>query len=110
VPVTSKPLWQRWLHTLVSGMCGRGNSCAYERHGEIKQKIDYRSQESADKARVKLGKKFGREFDAYQCWFCRGWHVGNAHNLTLLKFCNIVRIFVIQRKRTGNKARPWEGV
>ncbi len=102
-------------------MCGRENSCSYERHGERKQKIDYRSQESADRARAKLEKKynkvaegepekaFRRELDAYQCWFCRGWHVGNAHNLTFAKFCNIVRIFIIQRKRTGNKPRPWEG-
>jgi len=37
--VTSKSLPQRWLHTLVSGMCGRENSCVYERGGERKQKV-----------------------------------------------------------------------
>ena len=106
--VTSKSLPQRWLHTLVSGLCGRTNSCSYERNGEIKQKIDYKSQPSAAKSAAKLGVKWGREMDVYQCWFCRGWHIGNAHNLTAWKFCNIVRIWIIKRKRVGNKPRPWE--
>lgn len=106
--VTSKSFWQRWLHTVVSGMCGRGNSCSYERNGQWKEKIDYKSQATAERSAGEMAAKFKRGFDAYRCWFCRGWHVGNAHNLTPWKILSIAWVWVIRRKRQGPKARPWE--
>jgi len=104
--VTSKSLSQRWLHTFVGFMRGRVNSClTQKRDGSFAPKIDYKSQESAAKSAAKLTEKWKRPMDAYQCWFCKGWHIGNAANLTFGKFCSIVWIWVIQKKRLGNKAR-----
>jgi len=95
--VTSKSLPQRWLHTLVSLMCGRGNSCG--------TKIDYRSQPGAERAAGEMAAKHGREFDAYQCWFCWGWHIGNVQGLTPRKFLRIFWFWVIKRRRKGPKCR-----
>lgn len=106
--VTSRSLPQRWLHTIVGVMCGRNNTCRTERGGVFKDKIDYRSQPTAERCAGELNAKWGRPFDAYQCGFCRGWHVGNARNLTVKKFLGILWVFIIQRKRTGPKPRPWE--
>lgn len=106
--VTSKSLPQRWLHTIVSGLCGRDNSCVYERDGVRKPKIDYRSQQSAARAALDLTIKWGRDMDAYQCWYCRGWHVGNTHSLTFAKFLRIFWFWVLRKRRKGNKLRPWK--
>lgn len=114
--VTSRNIFQRLLHTAVSGMCGRLNSCG--------GKIDYRSQPSAANAAAKFATKLAKkhsqkhclteklgiplgskEFDAYQCWFCRGWHIGGAHNLTPPKFLRIFWFWITGRKRTGEKVR-----
>ena len=97
--VTGRSIPQRWLHTFVSMLCGEDNSCGI--------KIDYRSQPSAEKAAVKVSKKFQKQFDVYQCWFCRGWHVGNAQNLTFRKFWRIFWFWLLQRKRTGPKQRNY---
>jgi hypothetical protein len=106
--VTSASFGQRWLHKIVGMMRGRHNSHQTERDGIFKDKIDYKSQPTAEKSARKLTIKFGRPFDAYQCWFCNGWHVGNAANLTFAKFWSILWVWIIQRKRTGPKVRPWE--
>lgn len=86
-------------------MRGERNTCYSERNGVFNKKIDYKSQETAEKSATKLTVKFGRPFDAYQCWFCRGWHIGGAANLTFAKFCSIVRIWIIGKRRTVRKAR-----
>jgi hypothetical protein len=65
----------------VSFLCGKKNSCG--------NKIDYKSQSSANKASVSFGNKVKREFEAYNCWFCDGWHIGGAQKLTVKKFCRI---------------------
>jgi hypothetical protein len=106
--VTSKSLPQRWLHTIVGMMRGRHNTCQSERNGVFNPKIDFKSQPTAEKSAAAMTKKTGRPFDAYQCWFCKGWHIGNAANLTFLKFWSIMWVWIIQRKRTGPKVRPWE--
>lgn len=103
--VTSRHPLQRLLHTVVSGMCGLDNSCRYDMNGIQKWKIDYRSQPSAERAALQLSGKFRRNFDVYQCWWCRGWHVGNAHKLTVKKFGAILWFWIIQKKRTGSKPR-----
>ncbi len=108
--VTSKSLPQRWLHGFVGLLRGRENTCRTQRRdGSFADKIDYRSQETAAKSAARLTEKLGRPFDAYRCFFCGGWHIGNAANLTLGKFCSILWVFVIQRKRRIRKARlkPW---
>lgn len=104
--VTSKSLSQRWLHSFVGLLRGRDNTCrTQKRDGTFTSKIDYKSQPTAEKSAAKLTVKLGRPFDAYQCWFCRGWHVGNSANLTLGKFCSIAWVWIIRKKRAGNKAR-----
>lgn len=111
--VTCETLPQRWLHTFVGLLRGRENTCrTQKRDGSFSDKINYKSQPSAAKAALKLTEKFGRPFDAYKCWFCGGWHIGNAANLTFQKFCSILWVFVIQKKRKIRKSRlktrQWE--
>ena len=103
--VTSKSKSQRWLHMVVGMMRGERNTCYSERNGVFNKKVDYKSQASAEKSAIKLAVKFGRPFDAYQCWFCRGWHIGGSANLTFGRFCSIVWIWIIKKKRTVRKAR-----
>lgn len=104
--VTGKTRRQRWLHTFVGYMRGRENSClTQKRDGSFAPKIDYKSQESAARSAEKLTAKWGRAMDAYQCWFCKGWHIGNAANLTVGKFFSILWVWIIKKKRAGNKAR-----
>jgi len=86
-------------------MRGERNSCYSERNGVFNRKVDYKSQETAEKSAVKLTVKFNRPFDAYQCWFCRGWHIGGAANLTFKSFCSIAWIWIIGKKRTVRKGR-----
>jgi|SRR5271157_6183104 len=108
--VTSKSLPQRWLHTFVGILRGRRNTHQTQKgDGAFADKIDYKSQETCEKSARKLAEKFGRPFDAYQCGFCGGWHIGNAANLTFRKFWSILWVFVIQKKRRIRKARlkPW---
>ena len=106
--VTSKSLPQRWLHTFVGLMRGRRNTCqTQKRDGTFTDKINYKRQESAQRAAEQMLGKTGREFDAYRCGFCGGWHIGNAANLTFGKFWSIAWVWIIQRKRTGLKQRPW---
>jgi hypothetical protein len=106
--VTSKGLLQRYIHSFVSMMRGKHNSCWSERKGVFYKKIDYKSQETCEKSARKLTYKNGRVMDAYQCWYCRGWHIGNATNLTFWKFWSILWVWIIRKKRTGPKIRPWE--
>jgi len=104
--VTSKKWLQRWLHRIVSGMRGRHNTClTQKKDGSFSQKIDYKSQATAQKSAEKLTEKFGKSFDAYQCWYCKGWHIGGAANLTFLKFLSIMLIWLLGKKRAGNKHR-----
>jgi len=104
--VTSEKWLQRWLHRIVSGMRGRHNTClTQKKDGSFSQKIDYKSQPSAAKSALKLTEKWGKTFDAYQCWYCKGWHIGGAANLTVSKFLSIMLVWILGKKRTGNKHR-----
>jgi menaquinone-dependent protoporphyrinogen IX oxidase len=104
--VTSASFTQRWLHRVVSGMRGRYNTClSQKKDGSFAPKINYKSQATAQKSAEKLTEKFGKPFDAYQCWYCKGWHIGGAANLTFLKFLSITLIWVLGKKRQGNKHR-----
>jgi hypothetical protein len=104
--VTSEKWLQRWLHRIVSGMRGRNNSClTQKKDGSFSPKVDYKSQATAAKSALRLGEKSGRMFDAYQCWYCKGWHIGGAANLTVFKVLSIMLIWVLGKKRTSNKYR-----
>jgi hypothetical protein len=104
--VTSKKWLQRKLHTIVSGLRGRNNTCLTQRKdGSFAPKVDYKSQATAAKSALRLGEKWGKPFDAYQCFFCGGWHIGGAANLTFAKFFSILWIRVLGKRRAGNKHR-----
>jgi hypothetical protein len=104
--VASKNVFQRRLHSLVGMMRGRYNTCLTQRKdGSFAPKVDYKSQESAARSAVALTDKFGREFDAYQCWYCKGWHIGGAANLTLWKFLSIMLVWMQGKRRENNKYR-----
>ena len=110
--VTSKSLVQRWLHTFVGMMRGEHNTCKSERQVNgvwtFVPKQNYKSQETCEKSAAEMTVKNGRPFDAYQCWFCNGWHIGNAANLTFGKFWSIMWVWIQGKKRTTPKVRPWE--
>jgi predicted DNA-binding WGR domain protein len=46
-------------------------------------KIDFKSVETAEKAAARLNSKKTRdgyhELEAYQCLFCKGWHIGRKY-------------------------------
>ena len=104
--VTSEKRLQRWLHTFVSMMRGRNNTClTQKKDGSFVPKVDYKSQATAAKSALRLTEKWGKPFDAYRCWFCWGWHIGGAANLTFAKFWSIALVWILGKKRTGNKHR-----
>lgn len=104
--VLSASFWQRWLHKFVGLMRGEYNTCKTEqREGGWRQKIDYKTQETAAKSARKLTYAYGRPMDAYQCWFCGGWHIGNAANLTFGKFWSIMWVWLLGKKRTVRKSK-----
>jgi hypothetical protein len=104
--VTSEKWLQRKLHTVVSGMRGRSNACLTQRKdGSFAPKVDYKSQATAAKSALRLSEKWGKPFDAYQCFFCKGWHIGGAANLTFAKFLSILWIRLLGKRRAGNKHR-----
>lgn len=104
--VTSERCLERNLHMLVGAMRGRENTCLTQRKdGSFAPKVDYKSQPTAAKSALRLTEKWGKPFDAYRCWFCKGWHIGGAANLTVGKFFSILLVWVLRRKRTVNKHR-----
>jgi len=60
----------RMMH-LAAGM-------AYGEDATCGSKIDYRSQESADKAAAAMSAKGSKTLEAYPCFWCSGWHIGRA--------------------------------
>jgi hypothetical protein len=104
--VTSEKFWQRNLHKFVGMMRGRMNTCQTQRNdGSFSQKVDYKSQATAAKSALRLTEKWHKEFDAYQCWYCNGWHIGGAARLTFGKFWSIMWVWLFGSKRTVRKAR-----
>lgn len=104
--VTGEKRLQRWLHTFVSMMRGRHNSClTQQKDGSFKPKVRYNTQPTAAKSASALTEKYGKVFDAYRCWFCKGWHIGGAANLTVGKFLSILWVWILGKKRIGNKHR-----
>ena len=104
--VTGEKRLERWLHMLVGMMRGRSNTCLTQRKdGSYVPKVDYKSQATAAKSALRLTEKWGKPFDAYQCWFCKGWHIGGAANLTVGKVFSIALVWLLGRKRAGNKHR-----
>lgn len=64
---------RRW-HWLL-GLASR-RSC-YRADGRPKER--YPTRAAAERAAAAVGKKFGRELEAYRCWLrCRRWHVGGV--------------------------------
>ena len=104
--VTSATWFQRNLHMVVGMMRGRVNTCWTQRKdGSYVPKQNYKSQETAEKSARRLQEKWGKPFDAYQCWFCKGWHIGGAANLTFGRFLSIMWVWLLGKKRAGNKHR-----
>lgn len=51
-----------------------GRLAGWER--TCRAKVDYKTEESAERAAVAMTSKFGRELEGYPCYFCHGWHIG----------------------------------
>jgi hypothetical protein len=51
---------------------------AYGEEATCGRKIDYKSEESADKAAAAMSAKGDKVLEAYPCCWCKGWHIGRA--------------------------------
>lgn len=60
------------LHLEVGKVCGEEKTCG--------KKIDYKSEETAEKAASSMMKKGSKDLEPYPCPFCKGWHIGRLMN------------------------------
>lgn len=51
---------------------------AYGREATCGIKVDYRTEESAERARIAMVGKSAKPLEAYPCFWCHGWHLGRA--------------------------------
>jgi hypothetical protein len=51
---------------------------AYGKAATCGQKVDYRTEESADRSAAVMMRKGSKALEAYPCAFCQGWHIGRA--------------------------------
>lgn len=58
----------RAMHLAAGEMYGQLSACG--------KKQDHGSEEAAEKAAASAGRRFGRDFEAYPCFWCSGWHFG----------------------------------
>lgn len=67
------------LHIRAGTRAGRERTCG--------KKVDYRSEESAEKAAARMNAKptTRNTLEPYPCAFCHGWHVGRAMSLEELE-------------------------
>ena len=49
---------------------------AYGKDATCGNKIDYKSESSANRAVEKMMKKGSKQLESYPCAFCHGWHIG----------------------------------
>lgn len=61
-----------FFHKSLSGLAGEHRAC--------RDKINYKSQKTALRAKQEMEAKRDKIFDAYNCWWCNGWHIGKAWN------------------------------
>ena len=62
--------WQRLWHYWIGLRTGKKKVC--------KNKIDYKSFESSNKAAIELSEKWNTNLEAYPCIWCHGWHIGHG--------------------------------
>lgn len=67
-------LLERKMHLAAGEAYGREATCGPPE----KPKVDYKSEDSAAQAAVKLSGKYNRDLEGYPCFWCGGWHVGRA--------------------------------
>jgi hypothetical protein len=76
-------------------LCGRDRTCG--------NKVNYKCQATAERAAIAMGKKRGKEFDCYNCYFCKGWHIGGAQHLTIGIALRIILFWFLVRTATEIK-------
>jgi len=61
----------RLWHMFLSLVFGRANSCT--------GKADYKREATAIRAKESMERKrYPKKFDAYNCFWCNGWHIGGS--------------------------------
>lgn len=63
---------EREFHLKAGWRAGKDRTCG--------KKVDYKTEESAAKAAVKMSEKYERDLEHYPCCFCEGWHIGGRFN------------------------------
>jgi len=56
------------VHILAGKEYGQEPTCG--------AKVDYKTEATATRIAEKLSSKFGKEMEAYPCYWCNGWHIG----------------------------------
>jgi hypothetical protein len=51
---------------------------SYGRESACGNKIDYRSEATAERAAVAVNARYESTLEAYPCVWCAGWHIGRA--------------------------------
>ena len=66
----------RLTHMYNGMIAGEESTC--------ENKIDYKSEASAEKAAAKMNAKptTRNELEAYPCYWCEGWHIGRVYKAT----------------------------
>ena len=71
----------REMHLTAGEHYGRKATCGL--------KVDYKSEESANKAVAAMGAKGSKVMEAYPCFWCDGWHIGREMTETeVTRFSN----------------------
>ncbi len=60
------------MHLRAGAVYGRTSTCG----PEAKPKVDYRTEERAERAAQKMSAQYGRDLEPYPCFWCGGWHIG----------------------------------
>lgn len=67
------------LHIAAGHFYGRDASCG--------NKIDYKSESSAQRAADAMMAKGSKELEPYPCAWCSGWHIGRKMTQEELRTC-----------------------
>lgn len=60
----------KYIDYIICILTGNERACG--------KKVDYKSKASATKSALAMEKKSGKPFEAYPCYFCKGWHIGHT--------------------------------
>jgi hypothetical protein len=73
-----------WLLQLIREFRQHGEYPRYHFRDDGQAKVGYKSAAGAERAAKRMGAQTGNTFDAYECPYCQGFHIGK--NITTFRF------------------------